>query len=107
MADGLAVFRLRRRGQAVEAVLCELLAPHGGRELVAQIASATGADYVIAAGRPIAGAHLVRVPRQGPDPHLAARGRRRPPASSGRLAARHGRRRALLSADGGEPSAQL
>jgi GNAT superfamily N-acetyltransferase len=65
-AAGLAVFRVRRRGSAVEAVLCELLAPHGGAELVAEIARATGADYVIAAGPPVAGARMVKVPRLGP-----------------------------------------
>jgi Acetyltransferase (GNAT) domain len=65
-AAGLAVFRVRRRGSAVEAVLCELLAPQGGGDLVAEIARATGADYVIAAGPPVPGARMVKVPRLGP-----------------------------------------
>jgi hypothetical protein len=66
LAEGLAIFRLRRRGQAVEAVLCELLAPRGGRKLVDQIAASSGADYVLAAGAPIRGSRLMRMPRQGP-----------------------------------------
>ena len=65
-ASGLAIFRVRRRGAAIEAVLCELLAPDGGVSLVQEIARATRADYVIAAGRAPAGARLVPVPRQGP-----------------------------------------
>ena len=65
-AAGLAVFRLRRRGAATEAVVCELLAPDGAAQLVSQIARATEADYVIAAGRAPAGARLVPMPRQGP-----------------------------------------
>jgi GNAT superfamily N-acetyltransferase len=65
-AAGLAVFRVRRRGAATEAVLCELLAPDGGAALVGEIARGTRADYVIAAGSPPSGARLVTVPSQGP-----------------------------------------
>ncbi len=65
-AAGLAVFRVRRRGSAVEAVLCELLAPEGGAHLVAEIARTTAADYVIAAGAPVPGTRMVKVPRFGP-----------------------------------------
>jgi len=65
---GLAVFRTRERGGAVEAVLCELLVPPGdratARHLTAQVARAAGIDYLIAAGRPVPA--LVPVPRQGP-----------------------------------------
>jgi hypothetical protein len=54
-ADGLAVFRLRRRGRAVEATICDLLCPEvaGGADgsaaaaLVRRVARGTGADYVL------------------------------------------------------------
>jgi GNAT superfamily N-acetyltransferase len=65
-AEGLAVFRVRRRGAALEAVLCELLAIDGGAALVDEIARGTGADYVIATGAPASGTRFLRVPRQGP-----------------------------------------
>ena len=65
-AAGLALFRVRRRGPAVEAVLCELLAPDRAADLVAEIARSTRADYVIGAGAPVPGAHMVKVPRLGP-----------------------------------------
>ena len=66
--DGLAIFRLRRRGEATEAVLCELLAPRPDRgpALLRDVADSTAADYVITAGTTVAGGHLVRLPRQGP-----------------------------------------
>ena len=65
IADGFAVFRLRRRGAATEAALCELVAPDRGqaRRLVRAVAKAAGADYVIAAGRPPG---MVPLPGQGP-----------------------------------------
>ncbi len=51
LADGLAVFRVRDRGAATEAVLCEVLVPGGdrrfGAQLVREVARQTGADYVI------------------------------------------------------------
>jgi GNAT superfamily N-acetyltransferase len=65
---GLAVFRTRARGGAVEAVLCELLVRPGDsaatRQLTAQIARSSGADYLIATGRPIR--TLIPVPGRGP-----------------------------------------
>ncbi len=47
--DGLALFRLRRRGPAVECVVCEVLAPDVGSEraLVAAVAKATQADQIM------------------------------------------------------------
>jgi hypothetical protein len=68
LADGLAVFRLRRRGPAVEAVLCELLAPDRrvGRDLVTEVARSSMADYVIATGAPDLAARLLPAPRLGP-----------------------------------------
>lgn len=51
VADGLAVFRVRDRGAATEAVLCEVLVPGDDRRmagsLVREVARETGADYVI------------------------------------------------------------
>jgi GNAT superfamily N-acetyltransferase len=65
IADGFAVFRLRRRGAATEAALCELVAPDRSRarRLVRAVAQAAGADYVIAAGRPPG---TMPLPGQGP-----------------------------------------
>lgn len=52
--DGLALFRLRRRGPAVEAMVGDVLAPGGDRRLAARLARqvlrASGADYAVAAG---------------------------------------------------------
>jgi GNAT superfamily N-acetyltransferase len=69
-ADGLAVFRLRARGPAREAAVCELLAPDAAtaRLLLHEVAASTGADYLIAVG-PAASARRWRMaplPNQGP-----------------------------------------
>jgi hypothetical protein len=65
---GLAVFRIRDRGGATEAVLCELLVPPDdqatARSLLAQVRRLSRADYVLAAGRPIP--TFLPLPRQGP-----------------------------------------
>ena len=67
---GLAVYRVRRRGRAREAVLCDALVPGGDadgvRALVGAVARATRADYVLAADRPGLGHGTVPVPRLGP-----------------------------------------
>jgi GNAT superfamily N-acetyltransferase len=68
---GLAVFRLRRRGSAVEAVVSDLLTadPRDGRSLLADIARSTGADYLIATSATAgtgARTRFVPVPRLGP-----------------------------------------
>lgn len=75
-ARGLAVYRLRRRGNAVEAALCELLAPGADprtrRRLAAEVARRAGADQVVALGgdgSPRAGF----VPLPGLGPHLTWR----------------------------------
>ena len=68
-SDGLAVFRLRRRGGAREATLCELLAPEPAarRDLLAAGGGRDGADYVIAAGTAVrAPRPMVALPGQGP-----------------------------------------
>ena len=69
-ADGLAVFRLRRRGAATEAALCELLVPGDDtgvtRELLSEILRGSGADYVVRLGPPRPALGFLPVPGQGP-----------------------------------------
>jgi GNAT superfamily N-acetyltransferase len=70
LADGLAVFRLRRRGAATEAALCELLVPGDDsgvtRELLSEILRGSGADYVVRLGPPRPALGFLPVPGQGP-----------------------------------------
>ena len=66
-AEGGMVFRLRRRGPAVEAAVVEQLVPdrRSARRLVRRMLNETGADY--AAGLHSSGPEgLLRVPGQGP-----------------------------------------
>jgi GNAT superfamily N-acetyltransferase len=76
VADGFIVFRLRRRGPAIEAVICDLFTP-GGRADVAEsltrrLAANPSADYLLALDhRWVAPGRFVRLPRTGPI--LAAR----------------------------------
>ncbi|MGZ4681278.1 MAG: GNAT family N-acetyltransferase [Acidimicrobiales bacterium] len=71
-AEGLAVFRVRDRGAATEAVLCEVLVPGGdrrlGADLVREVARSTAADYVIGTTRTGVPRTALPVPmvRQGP-----------------------------------------
>jgi GNAT superfamily N-acetyltransferase len=70
MEDGAAVFRLRRRGRAVEAVICDLLAPGDQRtlrrELCRFVLAVSGADYAVRVGRPTSTRDFLALPRQGP-----------------------------------------
>jgi hypothetical protein len=70
MEDGAAVFRLRRRGGAVEAVICDLLAPGDQRtlrrELCRFVLAVSGADYAVRVGRPTSTRDFLALPRQGP-----------------------------------------
>jgi GNAT superfamily N-acetyltransferase len=52
--DGVVVFRLRRRGAALEATLSEVLAPRGAtvRSAIGWLLRHTGADYAIRTGGP-------------------------------------------------------
>ncbi len=83
VTDGLAVVRARRRGPAVELALCELLAPdrRTSAALVRSALRRSGADHVVALGRPPG---MIPVPRQGP--RLTARSLTGTPARSGHWA---------------------
>ncbi|MFL6241746.1 MAG: GNAT family N-acetyltransferase [Acidimicrobiia bacterium] len=70
VADGGVVFRLRRRGEAVEAVICDLLVPSDQqklrRELCRRVLAVADADYAIRIGRPRSVGGFVPLPGQGP-----------------------------------------
>ena len=70
LEEGFAVFRLRRRGQALEAVVGDVLVPDGDRRVTAallrSVPGAAGADYAIRLGGGGAAAGYVPLPRQGP-----------------------------------------
>jgi predicted N-acetyltransferase YhbS len=71
LRSGLAIFRLRRRGPALECALCDVVAPVGERRapqaLVRRVAQESGADYVIRIGGPaIDRRGFVRLPGHGP-----------------------------------------
>ena len=66
--DGVALFRVRRRGSALECALCDVLAPAADpgahRALVRSTARTSGADYVIRLGGPaVDRVGFVRAPR--------------------------------------------
>ena len=72
-AAGVAIFRLRRRGHAVEAGISDVIVPAGDaaaeRRLLRTVARRSGADYAIRIGRPgtaVPRAGFVPFPRQGP-----------------------------------------
>ena len=68
--DGVVVFRVRRRGRAVEAVICDVLVPFHDREVGAQLCrqvlAVTGADYAIRTRRSHSVAGFLPLPSQGP-----------------------------------------
>jgi GNAT superfamily N-acetyltransferase len=71
LRDGLAVFRRRRRGRAVEAVLCDVLVPGDDptvtRRLVRTVARVADADYVLRIDRRrVTRDPFVRLPQVGP-----------------------------------------
>jgi GNAT superfamily N-acetyltransferase len=67
---GFAVFRLRRRGSAVEAVVCEVVVPGGERavaEALLRLVAASDADYLIRLGSDgVTARGFVRLPHMGP-----------------------------------------
>lgn len=70
VADGVALFRLRRRGRSVEATLCDVLVPGGDprleRELVRAVLRTARPDYLIRVQRALVDGRCVRLPGQGP-----------------------------------------
>jgi GNAT superfamily N-acetyltransferase len=82
--DGVLIFRLRRRGPAIEAAVCEELVPAGDasltRRLVSDVLRATGADYAIRLGDHGPRAGCVPLPGQGPTLLYRALRRPTPPA---------------------------
>ena len=75
--DGMVVFRLRRRGAALEAAVCELLVPGGEprvtRSLLRRVLATSGADYAVRLGGPGV-ARSGYLPLVGQGPTLVARG---------------------------------
>jgi hypothetical protein len=65
--DGIVVFRLRRRGTALEATIAEVIVPPGtsARRAVGYVLRATGADYAIRTG-PGGAAGFLPAPSIGP-----------------------------------------
>ena len=68
--NGVVFFRLRRRGPATEAVICDALVPDADSRardaLIRRAAAASGADYVVRLGQGGVGAGFLTLPRQGP-----------------------------------------
>jgi GNAT superfamily N-acetyltransferase len=90
-ADGLAVFRLRRRGPALEAAVCDVLVPSVlpaasrrrlCKHLVRRILRVSGADHAVMLGSPAVSAGTFPVPGRGPTLvwHPIRPGLTRPPA---------------------------
>jgi GNAT superfamily N-acetyltransferase len=67
---GLAIFRVRRRGSAREAALCEVIAAEGdaeaGRELVRRVIKCADADYLLTLRGAVPSRGLLPLPGQGP-----------------------------------------
>ena len=68
---GVAIFRVRRRGAAREAVLCDVLVsdtdPRVPRTLVRRVLGVVDADYLIGSrATAVRTSSLVPLPRQGP-----------------------------------------
>ncbi|MGH9210716.1 MAG: GNAT family N-acetyltransferase [Acidimicrobiales bacterium] len=87
LADGLVIFRLRRRGGATEAAICEVLVPGNDRgltrRLLGQVLRGSSADHAVMLGpaRPSLG--FLPVPGQGPTLVWRAVGETTPPPSTG------------------------
>jgi GNAT superfamily N-acetyltransferase len=68
--EGVVLFRLRRRGPALEATVCETIGLDGRPRLigraVAELLDATGADYAIGTRRTLPHGAALPLPRQGP-----------------------------------------
>jgi GNAT superfamily N-acetyltransferase len=70
VTDGVVIFRLRRRGAALEAAVCEQIVPAGDDRtapaLVRRVLRDTGADHAVQIGRARPARGLLPVPGQGP-----------------------------------------
>jgi hypothetical protein len=71
LTDGFAVFRRRRRGRAVECVLCDLILPDDDQrladEMIDKVQKAAPSDYMIRLDhRRVTRGPFVRLPRVGP-----------------------------------------
>jgi hypothetical protein len=71
LKDGFAVFRRRRRGKAIECVLCDVVTPeddqHIVEALIDKVRRAADADYIIRLDqRRVTTGPFVRLPRVGP-----------------------------------------
>jgi GNAT superfamily N-acetyltransferase len=70
LASGVVVFRLRRRGAALEAAVCEQIVPAGDDRtapaLIRQVLRETRADHAVQIGRARPARGLLPVPGQGP-----------------------------------------
>jgi GNAT superfamily N-acetyltransferase len=68
-AEGFVIFRVRRRGRATEATICDLVLDDNRRRprsILRTVARATGADYAIVARHTPIADRLPPLPRQGP-----------------------------------------
>lgn len=69
-AGGIVIFRLRRRGSALEAAICETLVPEAagrqGQRLVREVLRETGADHAVQIGAAAPRRGRLPVPGQGP-----------------------------------------
>ncbi len=68
VSDGVVVFRVRRRGSAREATICDVLVPphRSARRAFARIARESQADYLICGGHEASRWGFVPTPRIGP-----------------------------------------
>jgi hypothetical protein len=70
VTDGIVLYRLRRRGSAVEAAVCDLLVPAGNptsaRRLLREVVRTSGADYAVRLAGHGPRAAWLPVPGQGP-----------------------------------------
>lgn len=88
--DGMALFRLRRRGPALEAVVADVLVPGDDRQatagLLRAVARASGADYAVALSAAASRARYLPLPSIGPQlTWRALADSRRPPLSTWQL----------------------
>jgi GNAT superfamily N-acetyltransferase len=69
-ASGIVVFRVRRRGNATEVSVCDVLVPDGVTstklELLCKVARTTAADYAVLVGSSSLRAGYFPIPRRGP-----------------------------------------